>query len=197
MTRFKSLTLVLCLVMMAALHPLASGGAEEDTQAVAVNPFMSLELSDLFGEPFDASVFDGKPFMINVWATWCGPCIMELPALEALHQQYGDKISIMGLLADGSRLKEDGSVELVDGEIDGAKEVYRAKALTYPTLIPDLFFHAAIYHLGLQAYPTTWFFNGKGEMLGQVVGARDEAQWAQLIDSVLEDVGQTDEDSVL
>ena len=48
---------------------------ESEADAPAVNYFATLKLKDLYGNDFDASVFDGKPAMLNIWTDWCGYCL--------------------------------------------------------------------------------------------------------------------------
>ncbi|HEY1135112.1 MAG TPA: TlpA disulfide reductase family protein [Nocardioides sp.] len=48
------------------------------------------------GEAVDLSTFEG-PLLVNVWASWCGPCRHELPALQEFHEQYGDEVTVIGV----------------------------------------------------------------------------------------------------
>jgi cytochrome c biogenesis protein CcmG/thiol:disulfide interchange protein DsbE len=52
------------------------------------------------GEKFDLSTIHGKVVVLNFWASWCGPCRSEMPLLEALSREYGDRIVVVGLSAD-------------------------------------------------------------------------------------------------
>lgn len=49
------------------------------------------------GEKFNLADNKGKVVLINFWATWCGPCVEELPAIEKLQKEYGDKIEIVAV----------------------------------------------------------------------------------------------------
>lgn len=50
----------------------------------------SMELSDLSGTPLDSSQFFGRVLVLNFWATWCAPCVAELPSLQRLREQTSD-----------------------------------------------------------------------------------------------------------
>lgn len=59
------------------------------------------ELRRLDGSTAKLSDFDGRPLLINFWATWCPPCIEELPLLDALHQRSGaDGLQVIGIALD-------------------------------------------------------------------------------------------------
>ncbi len=59
------------------------------------------ELRRLDGSTVKLSDFDGRPLLINFWATWCPPCIEELPLLDALHQRSGaDGLQVIGIALD-------------------------------------------------------------------------------------------------
>ena len=49
------------------------------------------------GETFTLSENKGKVVLINIWATWCGPCVGEMPAFEKLYNEYGDDLKIVGV----------------------------------------------------------------------------------------------------
>lgn len=59
-------------------------------------PAAELPLTDLQGQPVALSQFRGKPVLINFWATWCPPCVEELPLLDAL----SDDIAVVGIAVD-------------------------------------------------------------------------------------------------
>src|SRR6186997_2627081 len=59
------------------------------------------ELVDLEGKKVTLTSFAGKPVILNFWATWCGPCRMEIPMLNELHAKYEkDGLVIMGVSTD-------------------------------------------------------------------------------------------------
>lgn len=61
----------------------------------------AITLPDLDGRPVDLSQFAGRPLLINVWASWCGPCVEEMPALAAFAaSQPADGVQVLGLALD-------------------------------------------------------------------------------------------------
>lgn len=80
-----------------------------------------LALNDLDGRPFDLASLKGKVVLINFWASWCGPCILEMPSLQKLHQRLASKgFSVLGVG--------------IDDQSDGLKQIRAEYGLTFPIL---------------------------------------------------------------
>jgi thiol-disulfide isomerase/thioredoxin len=52
------------------------------------------------GELWRASDFDGRPTLVNFWATWCAPCVREMPLLQGLADQYPERLNVVGIAID-------------------------------------------------------------------------------------------------
>jgi cytochrome c biogenesis protein CcmG, thiol:disulfide interchange protein DsbE len=62
--------------------------------------------STLEGRPESIATYAGRPLLLNVWATWCAPCREEIPALEALHREYGPRgLAVVGVSIDRGGLE--------------------------------------------------------------------------------------------
>jgi thiol-disulfide isomerase/thioredoxin len=89
--------------------PAADGGASGangDEHAVAGSPApLQFTLKDMHGVDVNLSSFKGKVLLINFWATWCGPCRVEIPYLIELQQEYGDKLVVLGVSVDDTAEK--------------------------------------------------------------------------------------------
>ena len=68
-----------------------STAAQEENAA----PDFTVELND--GSQFTLSDAKGKVVLINIWATWCGPCCAEMPAFQRLYEEYGDQLQIVAV----------------------------------------------------------------------------------------------------
>ena len=75
---------------------LASRGLESSDPAAQ---FLANSFPDLEGTPVPLSTFAGRPLVVNFWATWCAPCIKEMPDLDALAKKYPD-IAFLGVAVD-------------------------------------------------------------------------------------------------
>jgi len=106
------------------------------------------------------SEFQGQFVLLNLWATWCAPCVVELPSLNALSlSELGKQIKIIVLS--------------VDDEASRPKVLDRIKPLKGLTAYHDPYF-AAPKSLGPDGMPTTYLFNKEGKIIAQWSG---EADW--------------------
>ena len=140
-----------------AAVPRAEEDVREDRSAMA--GVLGLEVSTLDGMPGALAPYRGRITVLNVWATWCAPCRAELPALDSLAARVDPRqIAIVGLNVD----KEPAFVReyLADLGIGFANfSDPRAEALSSV--------------LAVDGYPLTLVLGRDGEVLAQVLGARD------------------------
>ncbi len=111
----------------------------------------SLALPDSNGRRHPLAEYRGRPLVLNFWATWCEPCRREIPLLEALHQERG------------------GSVQIVGVAVDFQAEVLKyaqARGITYPLLMGEKDGLASVNALGMDtAFPFTVFADAQGNIL--------------------------------
>jgi thiol-disulfide isomerase/thioredoxin len=70
----------------------------------AVNQLWAAPVTSADGKPQSLSLFKGHPVVVNFWASWCGPCVEEMPALSQLHREYTKKgIQFVGLGVDSTK----------------------------------------------------------------------------------------------
>ena len=141
---------------------------------------------DLQGNGVNQEILKGKKLtMVNVWATFCGPCINEMPDLGALAQEYADKgVQIVGLLSDANA--SDGSVSA--SQVELAQEIVDATGANYLHIIPGTDMMGLLYQI--TSVPTTFFVDETGKQVGTAyVGAKSKDAWATIIDQMLEEVG--------
>ena len=90
----------------AAANQAAAGTAKQDyptgvldrSHAGTAAPTVSFE--DPQGRTTSFAAFRGRPLLVNLWATWCGPCIVEMPSLDALAEREGDALQVLALSQD-------------------------------------------------------------------------------------------------
>lgn len=83
----------------AAARPGATvAGVLDRSHAGTPAPGFTFEDGD--GRPTSMAAFRGKPTLVNLWATWCGPCIIEMPSLDALAVREGESLNVVALSQD-------------------------------------------------------------------------------------------------
>lgn len=115
----------------------------------------------LEGERIDSSfIKENKLTMINVWTTWCGPCVNEMPELSVLAKEMlPDGVKILSVCVDGEE------------ELETAKEIIKDSGGGFTVVIPDDILEKNLMPY-VDAYPTTIFVNSKGVLVGsKIVGA--------------------------
>lgn len=131
-------------------------------------------LSDLNGNKVSLSSYKGRPLVVDFWATWCGPCKVEIPWFEKLHDQYaGQGLEIIGVSADD--LDKDDPAKLFTEKRDIADFVAKMH-MNYPILIDAESIENS--YGGLDALPTTFFIDRNGKIVASTVGLapRDEIE---------------------
>ncbi len=148
---------------------------------------LSFEANTIDGQSFSSDQFsESKVTMINVWATYCNPCLAEMPDLGEIAQSY-DKtdFQLIGIISD---VVEDAP----QSDKDNAKDLIAQTKADYPHLLLNQSLFENLVG-GVSSVPTTFFVNAKGEMLGYIIGANDKDTWTEIIDELLAKEGEADE----
>ncbi len=145
--------------------------------------FAHFTAEDLDGNEVDQSIFSGcKLTMINIWATFCGPCINEMPELGELSEEYADKgVQIVGIVID--TLDSDGNYD--DGQVQLARQIVEQTGANYRHLLPseDLI-EAKLQEVTV--VPTTFFVDSDGNQVdSSFSGAKSKEDWSAVIDKML------------
>lgn len=101
---FVLLILGLMLIALAAFQILRGLPAQSDLSAVPIEvdyPAPELTLTDLQSTPRSLADYRGSVVLVNLWATWCGPCKDEMPALQAYHNRYENEGFTVIAINDG------------------------------------------------------------------------------------------------
>lgn len=142
---------------------------------------------DLNGVPVDERIFaDYKLTLINIWATFCGPCLREMPDLGQLAADYADRgVQVVGIVVDVPQTSGAFSQDMVLT----ARDLVEQTGANYLHLLPSADLIAAKLS-GVSSVPETIFVNNKGELVGQsYVGSRSGEEWSKMIDALLETAG--------
>jgi thiol-disulfide isomerase/thioredoxin len=161
------------IASLLLLISVAGGSAAEDNPSepertrlgefITASPLLpapAISFVDLAGNTASLSEFAGKIVLVNLWATWCEPCLREMPSLERVQSHFGDKIAVVAISEDH------GGRKTVEPFIDklGLKSV---KIYLDPKSAMERAFK-------VQGLPTSFLIDRGGRVLGQVEGA---AKW--------------------
>ena len=151
----------------------------EKTALAAEGTAVAFETVDLDGNPVrSADIFSqNKLTMVNIWGTFCGPCINEMPDLEVLNGRLADKgCAMIGVVCDVAGTGD-------TAHIEEAKDIVADTGVTYRNLLPWDGFDAA---LPAEYIPTTYFVDSEGRLVGEpAVGARGADDYEALLDAAL------------
>lgn len=148
-----------CLAVgaMLAWHRLEPAAPASD----AVATVFSLTLPGQDGQPVDLARFRGRPLVLNFWATWCPPCIEEMPALSRLQPQLTRAdIHLLGIAVDSA---------------SNVAQFARKQPVSYPLLIAGASGLELLKLLGDEAgaLPFTVVIGADGKILQRIVGQAD------------------------
>ncbi|WP_133131210.1 TlpA disulfide reductase family protein [Legionella yabuuchiae] len=118
--------------------------------------FATQTLHDLYGREIPLSSLKGKWVYINYWASWCQPCLEEIPELNRFYNRYkANDVVILGVNYDALPLQEQ-------------KQLVREFGIKYPNLSQD---PSAFFHIGdIRGVPVTFVFNPEGKLRKTLYG---------------------------
>ncbi len=160
------------IIIFAAILALGAGifarGLSTPTQPKVV-ALPEFSLADVSGKLHSISEWQGKIRVINFWATWCGPCLKEIPEFIELQNQYADKgLQFIGIAVD--------SPEAVQTYLNTIN-------INYPILVGDMPAISIAHQLGnhIDAVPFTVIVNPQGQIIHQHAGEFSKEQLLEVI----------------
>jgi thiol-disulfide isomerase/thioredoxin len=170
----KRIQIFIVFLLFCVLAVSAAAEAAEEVSAAPL--FGEFKTYDIYGEPFTYEIFaDSDLTLVNIWGTYCPPCINEMPYLGELSREYAEKnVAIVGIALD---VYDAGSLELAREIVSGAGadfiHLLTAEAMT--DALADVLY-----------IPTTFFVDSQGRQVGEmIIGSREKEVWAELIEQYL------------
>jgi thiol-disulfide isomerase/thioredoxin len=160
------------------------GSVSPSSAATVAGILSAFTAPTLDGGQADATLWENSSLtMVNAWATYCGPCLREMPELAQLSESYADKgVQVVGIVVDVAPQK-DGTY--TDASLQTARDLVDQTGAAYVHLLPSADLDAAFLHQ-VSAVPTTIFVDSAGNQVGETyVGSRSGEDWAAIIDTLL------------
>lgn len=150
---------------------------EEDSEAETIQPLLGeFTTLTLEGEEVGQEIFSQAELtMLNIWGTFCGPCIREMPELGELAEEYAGQLQIIGLISD-----------VVEAGDETAQEIIEYTGADYMHILNSADLNSA-YLNQVQQVPTTVFLDKEGKQVGETyAGAKNKEKWEAVIQEVME-----------
>ena len=124
------------------------------------------------GKAVDLSSLRG-PMVVNLWASYCGPCRTEMPVLQQFHEQHGERVPLIG-------------IDYQDAQVEGAMELARDSGVTYPLLAdPQGELQGAEPFPGNLALPIFAFVDDRGDATVVAAGIESLEELTEMVDEHL------------
>ncbi len=147
------------VVVVAPLLAFLALGLGQDPKAMPSpllgNTAPGFALADLDGEITRLVELRGQPVVLNFWATWCGPCVVEHPVLQTAARRYGEQVRFLGVI--------------YHDQPSAIRDFLKRRAAWGPSLI-DAGSEVAIRY-GVYGAPETFFIDAEGIVAAKVTGA--------------------------
>src|ERR1700716_4564188 len=161
--------LVVALMLYVGFHMARRTGSTPRIAKSTVAPDFSLE--SLEGKTMRLSDFRGKAVLLNFWATWCGPCKIEMPWFIELQQKYGSQgLQVVGVAMD-------------DASKEDIAKFAKDMGVNYPVLIGKEAVGDS--YGGIPALPETFFIGRDGKVVDKILGLRGKAEIEDAIKKAL------------
>ncbi len=147
--------------------------APEGETAPALQAAPDFTAYDLDGSPVKLSDYLGKPVILNFWASWCGPCKMEMPEIQSFYDTYGSEIQFL-------------IVDMTDGyqeTVESGSAYIEKLGYTFPVFY-DTGLEAAMAY-GVTSIPATYFIDAQGNLAAGYRGAMSADILQQGVDILL------------
>lgn len=171
MQKSKRFLIVLILILVVGTGALFSA---------SLSPFWTI---DMYGNEVDQTIFkNSKLTLVNVWATFCPPCLVEMPDLAELSEEYDIRdVQVVGIINDVYSPNQ----RVFERNLQTAASIIMQTGADYTHLIPS----EDLYNLRLkdvQFVPETFFVDNTGKIVGKtVIGAKSKSEWKKIIDENL------------
>ena len=157
---------------------------EETTQSIEELPdIFDFTLTDQYGNEHTLSDYKDKVVFLNFWATWCNPCLIEMPHIEELYKEYGlneDEVVFLAIANPSSKEYPNNS----DVSKEEIEQFIKDKGYTFPILFDET--GEVLANYSIRAFPTTFMVNKESKVYGYVSGSLTKDIMVNIINQTLD-----------
>lgn len=158
-------------------------GAQETVQPVATKTQLGdFKAEDVNGKEITKDIFaDYDLTLVNLFTTWCSPCIKEIPELDAVDKEMADKkVNVIGMVLD---VNEDGTID--KNKLDKLNKIIESTKAEYTMVLPDDVLRSGRLK-DVDSVPETFFVDKDGNIVGKTyLGSHTKEEWIKIIEDEL------------
>ncbi|HML36709.1 MAG TPA: TlpA disulfide reductase family protein [Bacillota bacterium] len=157
---------------------------QSSEEAPASVSLASFRTQDIDGNEVNQDIFKDYPLtLVNVWGTYCGPCLEEMPYLGELHKEYADKgVNIVGIVIDA----QDEDLQIIEDQRKLVKEIVEKTGADYTHLVVSNDLIESVL-TQFDAIPASFFVDSSGNVVSELyIGSRSKKDWVDLIEKTME-----------
>ena len=167
----KQLTKTACVLVAHSLM-FASGAAVAECSLEAKPANLDFTLQDMHGNPVHLADYAGNVILIDFWATWCGPCRIEIPGFIEMVENYGPQgFSVLGIS--------------IDDPADALQLYAEELGMNYPVLVGDGRDDVKDEYGPLIGFPTSYIIDRDGNLCHRHIGFTPKEQFIADVESLL------------
>ena len=176
--RFLPLFLLSAILLVSACSKSGDQGADKaaplpTAESRPVAPLWTLPTPNKVEKQISLADYKGKIVVLNFWATWCPPCLAELPYFAQVQKDYAAKgVQFIGL-----------SLDAVNGDVNEIAPMVKHSGITYPIVLADE--QVLQQYGGIQGIPTTVFIDPQGRIVDQQTSEMEEATLRSALDKLV------------
>jgi thiol-disulfide isomerase/thioredoxin len=176
---------VTCILMYFFISSSAVTGIEDLGDSTNVGKF---ETKGVDGKDYTEKVFsDYDLTLVNVFTTWCSPCVNEIPELEKLYEEMKEKgVGVVGVVLD--TVSDDAKQN--EDTVKKAGVLQEKTKASYPFLVPDSTMMNGRLN-GISAFPETFFVDKEGNIVGETYsGSHTLDEWKEIVEKELKNISK-------
>lgn len=172
---------------ISEMVPYQAGASAFAVPRVETDHVGNFSTTDIYGNPVDQDIFKEYDLtLVNLFTTWCSPCVKELPELEKLRNDLGEayNINVVGVVMD----TVDENYNAIEETAEKAKLLAEKTGLTFPVLIPEsTAMNGRL--IGVDSFPETFFVDKNGNIVGEsYLGSGSYEDWKQVVEKELQNL---------